>query len=363
MSEAPRDGGAAPGGGRRLRLSRLAAGLSQSELAAMAGVSRQAIAGMESGSWSPSLPVAIRLAVALRTSVEQLFAPPSVPTVVSAHTLRSLSNTPVRAQLAEVFGRWVAMPLDRDQATQQGFRVATGEIGESGTSRWGPSAERAILVAGCDPALPLIAGALPSFPAPWQLRWWSCGSRAALQLLDEGVVHAAAVHQPTTDRSALPDKERFARIGFASWTEGVLTHSPRQVETAGLAQLVEAGLRLVNREVGAEARSLLDRELRSLKVPEEAVNGYETRVASHIAVAGAIASGLADFGIATEPVALALGLSFEPLTHEDCVIVVSRSQLESPELAALLSSLGTAELHRQLGSLPGYSLEILGDEL
>jgi len=82
-----------------------------------------------------------------------------------------------------------------------------------------------------------------------------------------------------------------------------------------------------------------------------------------MAVAGAIASGLADFGIATEPVALAFGLSFQPLTHEDCVILVSRAHLESPELAVLLSSLGTGELNRQLGSLPGYSLELLGDEV
>ncbi|MHB8394040.1 MAG: substrate-binding domain-containing protein [Candidatus Dormibacteria bacterium] len=361
MPKGHRDQTPAPGAGRRLRLSRLAAGLSQSELAASAGVSRQAIAGMEGDSWSPSLSVAMRLAEALRTTVEQLFAPASAPLMVSANPLGPHAEGPVRAQLAQVFGRWVALPLERDDATQQGFRVATGEIGQSGTTHWSATGERSIVVAGCDPALPLLAGALPAGPSPWQLCWWSCGSRAALTLLQEGLVHAAAVHG--ADRSTLPTKERFARIGFASWAEGVLTAPGPPGTPARLEELVADGMRLVNRESGAEARSLLDRELRRLAIPEAAVTGYRSQVSSHMAVAGAIASGLADFGIATEPVALAFGLSFQPLTHEDCVILVSRAHLESPELAVLLSSLGTGELNRQLGSLPGYSLELLGDEV
>ena len=47
------------GNGLRLRLARQARGFSQQQLAAMAGVSRQAVSGVESGFSDPSLRVAL----------------------------------------------------------------------------------------------------------------------------------------------------------------------------------------------------------------------------------------------------------------------------------------------------------------
>ncbi len=48
-------------------------GLSQQDLAAIAGVSRQTISGVESGQYSPSTTVALRLAKALGCPVESYF--------------------------------------------------------------------------------------------------------------------------------------------------------------------------------------------------------------------------------------------------------------------------------------------------
>src|SRR3954451_7676878 len=57
-----------------LRQARLAAALSQEALAAAVGISRQAYAATEHGAAVPSTEIALRLARALGTSVEQLFA-------------------------------------------------------------------------------------------------------------------------------------------------------------------------------------------------------------------------------------------------------------------------------------------------
>ncbi len=56
-----------------VRDRRAAFGLTQAELAAQVGVSRKTINTVENGVFVPSTIVALRLARALRTSVEQLF--------------------------------------------------------------------------------------------------------------------------------------------------------------------------------------------------------------------------------------------------------------------------------------------------
>jgi len=53
------------GSGTRLRLARQVRGFSQQQVATMAGVSRQAISAVESGTSDPSLRVAFALASAL----------------------------------------------------------------------------------------------------------------------------------------------------------------------------------------------------------------------------------------------------------------------------------------------------------
>ena len=57
----------------RLKEERARRGLTQADLAAMAGVSRKTINTVENGVFVPSTVLALRLARALGVSVEQLF--------------------------------------------------------------------------------------------------------------------------------------------------------------------------------------------------------------------------------------------------------------------------------------------------
>jgi putative transcriptional regulator len=60
----------------RLREHRSAAGLTQAELAERVGVSRKTVNTVENGVFVPSTELALRLARALGTRVEDLFALP-----------------------------------------------------------------------------------------------------------------------------------------------------------------------------------------------------------------------------------------------------------------------------------------------
>jgi putative transcriptional regulator len=63
----------AQGRSNTVRLARTAAGLTQAELAELAGVSRQTVVAVEAGDYAPSVFLALSLARHLGSTVEALF--------------------------------------------------------------------------------------------------------------------------------------------------------------------------------------------------------------------------------------------------------------------------------------------------
>lgn len=57
----------------RLRVLRAEKNWTQAELAAIVGVSRQAVLAIENGNYDPSLPLAFKLARAFEKTVEEVF--------------------------------------------------------------------------------------------------------------------------------------------------------------------------------------------------------------------------------------------------------------------------------------------------
>ena len=119
----------------------------------------------------------------------------------------------------------------------------------------------------------------------------------------------------------------------------------------------------MNREPGAEARSVLDRELATLGIDAAQLPGYRTQATGHLQLAAAIAAGLADAGIASEPAALAYGLAFVPLAVERFDLVIPSDQAGCREVQALLKVLSSRWLLDQLGSLPGYDPARCGEHI
>ena len=151
-------------------------------------------------------------------------------------------------------------------------------------------------------------------------------------------------------------------IGFSAWREGLVL-GPAADAVTGVADVASRGLRLVNREPGAEARRVLDRELGRAGIDGEQVAGYRTMAAGHLQVADAIAAGLADAGVACEPAALAYGLAFVPLAAERFDLVIPAEHAASREVQALIKVLASRWLIDQLASLPGYDPSSCGQHL
>jgi molybdate-binding protein len=215
-----------------------------------------------------------------------------------------------------------------------------------------------LAIAGCDPALALLQGPLQRHKPSVSLLWWPCGNALALDLLDSGAVHAAAIHRGLD--AHVKHRPGVEAVGFASWREGLAVSPRHRGRVANLEDVVANGLRIANREVGSEARRLLDEELARLEIDQARVAGYETECTAHLLTASAVRSGLADAAVTTEPSALAYGLDFLPWREEMSELHIPRSLMGSVEVRALLNVLGGRELPRQLAALKGYDAEPCG---
>jgi putative molybdopterin biosynthesis protein len=114
------------GSGARLRLARQARGFSQQQLAGMAGVSRQAVSAVESGLSDPSLRVALALARALGTTVEEMFGQVTPTLQVAARPVAQLAGEGARVMLAPMGDGFVALPLAGATVSRAGFLPVGG---------------------------------------------------------------------------------------------------------------------------------------------------------------------------------------------------------------------------------------------
>jgi putative molybdopterin biosynthesis protein len=226
-----------------------------------------------------------------------------------------------------------------------------------------------LVAAGCDPALPLLEAPLGLLDPPVAFTWWPCPSQEALRLAAAGLVHVAGTHLsgPGSDYNVTRAADLLPGggevIGFCSWREGLVLQPELTYGTTGIQDVAENGLRLVNREPGAEARSLLDRTLADAGIEGSQLPGYHTRAAGHLDVAAAVAAGLADAGIASEPAARAYDLGFIPLAAERFDLVIPAGQISTREVQGLLKVLSSAWLLDQLAGLPGYDPGRCGERI
>lgn len=309
----------------RLRALRATAGWTGTALAAAVGLSRQAYAAIEAGRSVPATDTALRLARALGTSVEALF---------------SLVDTPVvsvRARQVDVGGRVVAVPLQPSH-------------GLVGAGR-----RRAVVVAGCDPATPVLGGRLVST----DLLWTPCSSTEAIRRLAAGEVHVAGTHLVDTP-ALLADVVPFPCeiVHVAVWTQGLIVAPNNPLGLADASDLVRA--RLVNREAGAGSRRLVEARLRAAGVPTALVAGWSTAAGGHLAVADAVAASLADVGVGVQAAAEARGLGFVPWEQEAYRLVIPRHLLDDPGVAELVAALRQPGTRAEFEALGGYDGEGMG---
>ncbi|KKD37335.1 substrate-binding domain-containing protein [Limnoraphis robusta] len=362
----------------RLKQIRTRLGLSQQDLAKVVGVSRQTISGVESGQYAPSATIALRLAKALGCQVEDLFWLEEDCLRVEATPAQAIPlEQDVRFTLARVGGKLMAYPLLGEDAFRTEMIPADGEgWGQTENAPvqvklWTPpeTINQTVAVAGCTPVLSLWARVAEYWYPNLRVYWSFANSMDALERLCRGEVHIAGMHlySPETDsynvsfvREAVIN-QRAVLINLGVWEEGLLLApgNPKKLRT--VADLANSNITIINREIGSGSRQLLEYLLRQAEIPFNAVQGFNSVVNNHVAVARAVVSGNADVGVSTQAVASAFGLSFIPLHKSRYDLVVLKEYLAETPVQQLLNTLGHPRLHSQLTALGGYDTSQTGE--
>jgi molybdate-binding protein/transcriptional regulator with XRE-family HTH domain len=341
----------------RLALRRQAEGWTQAELAARSGVSRAEVSAIETGRLLPSVAVALRLAAAFGESVEALFG--LTPLAPPADWAWTRPTHDVRAWQASVIGRRRFYPVE---LTAAGAIPHDARVdGEAVRLLEGAGLpERTLVVAGCDPLVGFLVGALEGHGVRLLPLLRSSGT--ALDLLRRGLVHVAGLH--LTDAAGHSSNDAIVRetlgtgyrlIHQLRWDAGIAVVPGRRERS--VQALLRAGVRWVNREEGSAARRSFDALLASRRRPA----GYDHVVRDHRAVAATVASGWAEAGVCVRPAAAEASLGFIPLQQEAYELCVAEAQLDDARVRALVAVLQSAAYRQWLADVPGCSSRETGD--
>jgi putative molybdopterin biosynthesis protein len=354
-------------------------GLSAAVLASKAGVTRQTIYAIEARRYVPNTVVALRLAQILEVSVEDLFSiamPASAAqesTPVDLLVGRSESGQPDQpVRLARVGKRLVGVPSPPVRGELPAADAIITGRGQRGRTLVCPIRDAAdvknrLIIAGCDPAMPVLARHVEK-QGNIELITAMCSSRQALEWLQKRKVHIAGTHlsgKPAGGSNLTVINRFFPRGGvrivtFASWEEGLVVASANPKEISGVADLVRREVTIINREVGAGARLLLDSFLEREGISPGKVCGYGQTAGGHILAAWHVHSGKADCCIATRAAARVFGLSFIPLACERYDLVIPERCFDLPAIQVVLDALNRASLKNELEALGGYDTSKTG---
>ena len=381
--------GVARGAGirNRLRERRMASGNSQGDLAAMVGITRQALYAIEMNHYLPGTEVALRLASNLGCTVEELFSFEAKEGIIEADLIGSESSgqhSP-RVKVANVGGRVLAKPVsDLGEVLNytvpadgiQLGRVSTPSRASRGGSRVyvqllkpQQDIDRQVVVAGCDPAIFLAGEHIRQHGGNASVLGWSMGSLAALHALKRGEVHVAGIHV-VDHRSGdfnIPFVKKYLKghavtvVRFAAWEEGLLLRRGNPKNVQGIEDLARSDVSLMNREQGAGARFLLDHLLAKSGIASRVVRGYESLCSSQLGLGRAIVEGKADVGIGSQAVGHFYDLDFIPLQEERYDLVIPTKYFHAhPGMKMFLDTLVTRGFRQEIEALGGYDTKEIG---
>lgn len=324
------------------------------------------------------------------TPIVQMMArrPERLTETVEAHISKRLVSglkhkEYVRVKVGKVGDKFVAAPLARGAGAAMSLVRADGfcvieqssegvEAGEKVNIELYRSKEEientVVVIGSHDLMLDVMADIMPNVYKDMFVSSTHVGSMGGLMALRRGEAHMSPIHlldEETGEYNAAYVKKMFKEpmvlIKGVHRLQGIMVKKGNPLGIWEIADLAGGEIRYVNRQRGAGTRVLFDYKLKQEGIDPETITGYDREMATHMAVAAAVASDGADAGMGVLSAAKAMGLDFIEVAPEEYDFAIPAKYLELPHIKAFMEILKSEEFRSRLDELGGYSCENAGD--
>ena len=290
----------------------------------------------------------------------------------------------IRVKLGKVGDHFIATPVTRGAGVlmslvrADGFLrvpamsegIGAGSEVEVELLRAKSDIENTIVCIGShDNALDLLANILKKRFSRYSLSSAHVGSMGGVMALKRGEAHIAGTHlldEETGEYNVsfvkrfLSDK-RVLLINLVHREQGLLVSKGNPKNIRGFTDLTRGDVVFVNRQSGAGTRLLTDKCLKELGITPGDVKGYEREEYTHMGVASAVLTGVADTGLAILASARALGLDFIPVAKERYDLAIPQEFLHIGMIEHLLEIIREdSEFRETVAGLGGYDISDMG---
>jgi putative molybdopterin biosynthesis protein len=193
----------------------------------------------------------------------------------------------------------------------------------------------------------------------------SLGGLVALKR-NEAYIIGSHLLDPATGQYNLPDLKKqkllshVVVVNLVIREQGLIVPPGNPKRIRSIKDLARKDVTFINRQPGAGTRILLDYTLSKLNISTEHVRGYEREEVTHMAVAVAVASGLADTGLGVKSAAKALRLDFIPVEREDYDLVFPKDFFNSDMGRKLVEVIRSDAFKHAVEALDGYDTKKTG---
>lgn len=290
----------------------------------------------------------------------------------------------IRVKVGVVGGKNIATPAGRGAGLLMSLVRADGLINIPSSSEGSTSGTEVnvrllrdkdeikntvVCIGSHDNTLDIIANTLKKNHPELSMSSAHVGSMGGLMALKKGEAHIAGTH-------LLDEESGEYNIPFIKrlFTEGEITlinlvyrqqgllvkkDNPKKIER--FEDLLREDVIFINRQAGSGTRLLLDKHLRDLGISPQNINGYEREEYTHMSVASAVLTGIADAGLAIYSSAKALGLDFIPVANERYDLAIPSEYINMDLIQGILKIINLDEEFKQtVQSLGGYDIRDMG---
>lgn len=150
-------------------------------------------------------------------------------------------------------------------------------------------------------------------------------------------------------------------VHFVRRSQGLIVAAGNPLGIKTLKDIATKKARFINRQRGSGTHLAFDRMLQDTQIDRAAINGYYTEEFTHLAVAAAIAGGVADAGIGIEAAARKLKMDFIPLFAENYYLLAKRETVERADLQDIVGVLRSDTFKQMAAGIPGYDASRSGE--